>query len=81
MNGCYRTHGAFSLVSAIHNVSNGEGKTVWQHVSREANLVVDALAKFGLSLNEQIRIFDLPPSFISFALKDNVASICFPRGY
>lgn len=80
-NGCCTIHPCHSLVSAIHNVDDGSGKLAWQHVLREANQVADAMAKCGFSIDSQFKIFYCPPSFISNALRADVARIWFPRGF
>lgn len=43
--------------------------------------MADALAKFGLTLDVPVRVFDVIPSFISSALTADASAICFSRGF
>lgn len=62
-------------------MADGSGDIGWQHMLREANQEADGLAKFGLSISMQVRIFDVPPSFICNPLMVDVSGICFSRGF
>lgn len=76
-DGCCRTHFYYSLVEAIHSVHDGSGSILWKYVPRESNQV----AKFGLSLDNQMKIFDIAPSFIMNAPRAYFSCISFPRGF
>lgn len=60
-------------------MSKGARTITWQHVLRKANQVVDALAKVGLTLDIQFKIYDVPPSFISNVLRADAFYTWFPR--
>ena len=49
-----------------------------KHILHDANFVADALAKHGLSLDGDCRIFNFSPNFIHFPILVDVASISFP---
>lgn len=48
---------------------------------REANQVADGFAKFGLSIDIQIRVFNFSPNFIVNALRADESGVCFPRDF
>lgn len=79
--GCYKTNACHALVKAIQDVHAGSGEILWKHTYREANQVADVLAKFGLSLDDQVRFFYVPPSFVCNALRVDAGGTFFPRGF
>lgn len=81
--GCVRSHAYFNLIEAIHRIHQGSNSIRWKHILREANQVANCLAKFGLDLDSQFRIFYVSPSFIYKynALRADAHCICFPRGF
>lgn len=81
LHGYNQAHPCYAFVSAIQRVFQGQGSVSWNHSLREANQVVDVLARFGLSLQNQIRVFDFVPPFISTALLADASCVSFPRGF
>lgn len=71
------THPVSALVSAIQKIDDGSGDFGWQHVFREANQVADAMANFGHTIDNHVRIFYFPPAFIYNALRVDVTCISF----
>lgn len=43
--------------------------------------MVDALAKYGLSINEGVKIFDFVPSFLYGPIMADISRTLFPRGF
>lgn len=66
--GCNPCHRSASLVRNIMSFTHFGGSYSWSHVLREANQAADALAKDGLSLEGQSRIFDICPDFLYLLL-------------
>lgn len=64
--GCDASHPCVGLVRNIQDFSNLGGVYPWNHVFWEANQAANALAKHGLSLHGQCRIFDSIPDFFVF---------------
>ncbi|CAL0327373.1 unnamed protein product [Lupinus luteus] len=62
-SGCPQTHPYFSLVADIQSLILAMDQVLCTHIFREANSVADELAKFGLSLDNSSRSFDVVPSF------------------
>jgi hypothetical protein len=48
-------------------------------VFRQANHVVDALAKHGLNLDLHLNVFDVIPDFFSQSLLSDSAGVSFPK--
>lgn len=78
---CVTSHVCYPLVRAILNICQDGMLVSWSHTLREANQVVDALSKYGLSMNVQFRIFDVIPSFIALPIMADVSSTHFPCGF
>jgi ribonuclease HI len=55
-------------VENVHQIHHNDNSIEWSHVLREANQVADRLAKHGLSLNIDFKIFNVVPSLISLPL-------------
>lgn len=68
------------MVEEIRSIFPRFDDITWGHVFREANSVVDALAKHGLSLHQECLIFDVLPSFCSVAFLLDSASTFHVRG-
>lgn len=79
--GCSQRHPGYGLVRQILAFRDHNPDLQWVHVLREANQVADALAKFGLSIEERSRTFDSCPSFLCLALAVDRCSVSFPRGF
>ncbi|PNX75801.1 ribonuclease H, partial [Trifolium pratense] len=79
--GCSISHPCFGLVNDIKNKATQVTEVRFMHMFREANQVADALAKFGLSQLCLLRIYDVPPDFISFPLLADRIGTLFPRGF
>lgn len=77
--GCMASPTCHSLVRAILNLCNDGMLVSWNHTLREANQVMDALSKYGLSMDAQYRVFDVIPSIIALPILADVSSTHFPR--
>jgi hypothetical protein len=47
-----------NLVEDIHHIHNNDDEVTLSHLFREANLVADGLGKHGLSLDNNVNIFE-----------------------
>jgi hypothetical protein len=68
-------------VENVHQTHHNDDSIEWSYVLREANQVVDRLAKHGLSLNIIFKIFNVIPRLIFLPLWVDSACISFPRGF
>lgn len=80
-NGCISSHACHSLIAEIHVVKRGACAISWNHVHREANQVANLLVKQALSLDVNIRMFEVVPDFVSNALLADASCTWFPRGF
>ena len=55
-------------------ISIHEKNPFLSHVLREGNKVTDILVNYGLSLDRQMKFFDVVPSFISNVVMANIIS-------
>ncbi|KAG5060204.1 hypothetical protein JHK85_001260 [Glycine max] len=65
----------------IHDLIKDGGQISWSHSLREANQVVDCLAKFAHFLSPHIIVFDVIPNFTFNAILAYVIGTAFPRGF
>jgi hypothetical protein len=79
--GCPLIHPLHIIVENIHQVHYHKNSVDWIYVLRESNQVADRLAKHGLCLNVEFRIFNVVPSFISLPLWADLACISFLRDF
>lgn len=68
MDGCFHTHVHFNVVIDTRNLVRTRSTVSFSHVFREVNNVVDVLAKHGLTILVDMRLFDVQPSFLSLYL-------------
>jgi len=62
----------------IHKFSNNGEKFLWRHVARESNRVTNVFIEFGLSIENNGRIFFVIPRFISDLVSVDAVSFNFP---
>lgn len=74
-------HPCYALVNQIKSFRISNPNLQWVHVLRDANQVEDRLAKFGLSLEEQFRMFEDCPPFLDLTLFTDRVSVSFSRGF
>lgn len=79
-SGCLPEHPCHCLVDQIKDMATCLAISSWKHVFRKTNQVADALAKYGLSIDNGC-IFDVNPSFITLKVIADVASTTFFRGF
>lgn len=69
-----------SLLMRIQAILDGSSNTItWMHVLRESNQVVECLVKYDFSLEVELRIFYVRPTFISSVLLVDASCTWFPR--
>lgn len=79
--GCSNLHPCFQLVKEIQDLMCRINECTISHTLREANQVVDAFAKFGLTLTMCSRIFDCLPPFTSIPFHAGLIGSVFPRAF
>nr|KYP55631.1 Putative ribonuclease H protein At1g65750 family [Cajanus cajan] len=72
-NGCPRQNECFDIVQEISELAASCETVSYLHIGREANLVADLLAKQCNIGEENLIIYDSPPSFIFRALAADLA--------
>lgn len=75
---CSSNHPLFGVVQDIKQLLNHCDYTL-SHIRREANLVADSFAKFGLSLSI-CTMFDSLPAFASLAFQADCIGGVMPQG-
>lgn len=76
--GCPSHHLCFPMIRNSNSFEKQVGIFVWLHTLREGNQIAYYLAKFGLDLDRQLRIFEVVPHFLSNAI---LTGVTFPRDY
>ncbi|QHO23110.1 Putative ribonuclease H protein [Arachis hypogaea] len=79
-NSCTASHPYASILIDINIHAQRLDISGWLHTLREANYVVDTLAKKGHTLLFGLHIFDVPPPDISLTLDLDCFGILCPRG-
>lgn len=77
--GCSLRHPCHSLVQQILAFRDVYTSMQWNHTIREANRVADTLAKHGLSLEDQYRVFNLALAFLDMSLLVDRNNVNFSR--
>nr|KYP65493.1 Putative ribonuclease H protein At1g65750 family [Cajanus cajan] len=75
-NGCPRQRDCSYLVQQISELAASCETVSYMHIGREANLVADLLAKHHPLLEENLVVYDSPPSFILPLLTADMADAC-----
>ncbi|KEH31528.1 hypothetical protein MTR_4g095720 [Medicago truncatula] len=77
----FRWNWNISVEKSILNQNRLGCVLTWSHLLREANQIADSLAKFDLSLDNSIRIFDYVPDFsLNYVVADTLA-VSFPQDF
>lgn len=80
-DGCSSLHPSYEIIRDIQRRIQSIRECSIEHVLREANQVVDGLAKFGLSLINCSRTFESLSLFISLSFYADLTGTTFPRGF
>ncbi|CAL0303157.1 unnamed protein product [Lupinus luteus] len=77
ISGCTSYHPCVGLVDRIRSIMSHLDQVTCNHTFREANSVVDELAKFGLNEDCDFQLFNVLPSFCKVKLLLDCASLLF----
>lgn len=74
-------HRYATIVQEIKDLLILPWKVAMHHTLREGNQSADLLAKWGASISDQLKIFEVPPPEMGLVLAGDVAGVAFPRGF